>query len=408
MCECAVAVANALPAVKERVDFVTRGERGAGVAELIRKLIDNDLAELDGRLTRHSLLLGSRPDGEEVRLSPYGHNILIAGPSGSGKSTAATSLLERLIERSYQFCIIDAEGDYDGLERAVVLGDQKRGPTAEEVLRILTTTTENVVANLVGLPVVDRPQFFLSLLPRVEELRARTSRPHWLVVDEAHHMLPASWKPGQLVLSGDLRRALFITVHPGQVAPGVLTMIESVLAVGASPEQTIGAFLAAQGDSRPALAPVTLEPDEVLFWSRFVPDTPFPIRLVPSRLEHHRHLRKYAQGELPPDRSFYFRGPEGKLNLRAQNLILFMQLADGVDDDTWTYHLRRGDYSQWFRERIKDEELGNEAAGIEQQSDLSPAESRKAIRDLIERTYTLPTEPPLPIPGTDASPKHEQ
>src|SRR5207245_1243031 len=35
LCECAVAVANALPAVKERADFVTRADHGAGVAELI-------------------------------------------------------------------------------------------------------------------------------------------------------------------------------------------------------------------------------------------------------------------------------------------------------------------------------------------------------------------------------------
>ena len=34
-CECAVAVANALAALKERADLVTAGEHGAGVAELI-------------------------------------------------------------------------------------------------------------------------------------------------------------------------------------------------------------------------------------------------------------------------------------------------------------------------------------------------------------------------------------
>lgn len=38
-CGLAVAVANALPSVKERADVVTRGERGAGVAELIDSLL---------------------------------------------------------------------------------------------------------------------------------------------------------------------------------------------------------------------------------------------------------------------------------------------------------------------------------------------------------------------------------
>src|SRR5207247_234345 len=34
-CECAAAVANALPALKEHADLVTRGRRGAGVAKLV-------------------------------------------------------------------------------------------------------------------------------------------------------------------------------------------------------------------------------------------------------------------------------------------------------------------------------------------------------------------------------------
>ncbi|MEH2406443.1 HAD family hydrolase [Nostoc sp.] len=44
-CGCSVAVANALPTLKERVDFVTNGSRGDGVIELIEKLITSDLAE---------------------------------------------------------------------------------------------------------------------------------------------------------------------------------------------------------------------------------------------------------------------------------------------------------------------------------------------------------------------------
>jgi hydroxymethylpyrimidine pyrophosphatase-like HAD family hydrolase len=47
ICGLSVAVANALPAVKERVAFVTPGTRGAGVAELIDLLLATDLAEFD-------------------------------------------------------------------------------------------------------------------------------------------------------------------------------------------------------------------------------------------------------------------------------------------------------------------------------------------------------------------------
>jgi len=52
MCECSVAVANALPALKERADLVTVGSHGAGVEELIEKLLSEDLAGLAPRVKR--------------------------------------------------------------------------------------------------------------------------------------------------------------------------------------------------------------------------------------------------------------------------------------------------------------------------------------------------------------------
>jgi hydroxymethylpyrimidine pyrophosphatase-like HAD family hydrolase len=48
-CGCAVAVANALESVKARADLITAGERGAGVVELIEKLLRSDLFEVKPR-----------------------------------------------------------------------------------------------------------------------------------------------------------------------------------------------------------------------------------------------------------------------------------------------------------------------------------------------------------------------
>ena len=45
-CECAVAVANALPSLKAEADLVTVGDHGAGVEELIDLLLTNDLASV--------------------------------------------------------------------------------------------------------------------------------------------------------------------------------------------------------------------------------------------------------------------------------------------------------------------------------------------------------------------------
>jgi hypothetical protein len=71
-------------------------------------------------------------------------------------------------------------------------------------------------------------------------------------------------------------------------------------------------------------------------------------------------------------------------------LKIFLQLAEGVDDETWLYHLQRGEYSRWFCEVIKDEDLAVEAKGIEQQPDTPASETRALIRAAIEQRYTAP------------------
>jgi len=110
--------------------------------------------------------------------------------------------------------------------------------------------------------------------------------------------------------------------------------------------------------------------------------------VVPPKAMRQRHLRKYAEGKLGDDKSFYFRGPDGRLNLRAHNLDLFMQMADGVDDTTWLYHLRAGDYSRWFRDAIKDEDLAEATTAVEAQTQADAAQSRALIRAAIETRYT--------------------
>jgi hypothetical protein len=70
--------------------------------------------------------------------------------------------------------------------------------------------------------------------------------------------------------------------------------------------------------------------------------------------------------------------------------MLFLQIADGVDDETWLHHLRAHDYSRWISEIIKDPELGDEVAAIEAADGLSPEESRARIRTAVEARYTLP------------------
>ncbi|HWO17557.1 MAG TPA: HAD-IIB family hydrolase [Kofleriaceae bacterium] len=394
-CECGAAVANALVALKERADLVLAGDHGTGVRELIDHLLEDDLASVAPRLGRHSLLLGfllGKADHGEVTLDPYAANVLICGTSGSGKSTITNGLLERLCKRGYQYAIIDPEGDYATDERAVVLGAPKRAPLVSEIVDVLKRPGENVVVNLLGIALEHRPEFFAQLLPGLSELRTRTGRPHWLVIDEAHHLLPTGWEH-----AADLpprpHGTIYVTVHPERVAPVALAAINTVIIVGEAPGRTLGELCALRGLPAPEHPDLSgrLPPGQALCW-RVGEREAFVVQVEPTKSEHARHSRKYMEGNLGRDRAFYFRGAEGKLNLKAHNLQLFLLMADGVDDETWTFHLHRGHYSAWLREQVKDGELADLADHIERDYALTPEASRAAIRAAVEKRYTLPAD----------------
>ncbi len=79
--------------------------------------------------------------------------------------------------------------------------------------------------------------------------------------------------------------------------------------------------------------------------------------------------------------SFYFRGPEDKLNLKAYNLMIFIQIASGVDDETWLYHLQRKDYSNWLRNSVHDKELADLVDAVEN-DEKHYADSRQMVLEI--------------------------
>ncbi|MBV8051566.1 MAG: HAD-IIB family hydrolase [Acidobacteriaceae bacterium] len=392
MSACSVAVANALPSVKEKADVVLDKQRGDGVIELSTRLIKDDLADFDGKLERETISLGRRPDSSDkgdIFVNPRHGSILVAGPSGSGKSTAVAGLLEQFGAREYQFCLIDPEGDYEGFTHALSFGNAKNPPDVEALLRALEQPKESVLVDLLAVAIDDRPKFFSSLLPQIQDLRTRTARPHWVVVDEAHHMLPSSASSLGSTLPQVLQATLLITVHPEHVAAAALNAVDVVVAIG-KPVEVFRAFAEAVHISPPRLEEGELATGEAMLWFHRTGKPPVRVKTIQSTKERLRHVRNYAEGELSQEQSFYFRGRKSKLNLRAQNLRTFLQLADGIDDETWMYHLQKHDYSGWFRSVIKDDELGQQAAEIERDNSLSPEESRHRIKEAVERRYTAP------------------
>jgi HAD superfamily hydrolase (TIGR01484 family) len=385
--ECAVAVANALPQVQAIADWTTNMRQGEGVTELIEVLIKSDLSELDSNLTRHHLKLGRFPDHSVFAISPYGQNILLAGTSGSGKTTFTAALLEKLTAKQYQFCLIDPEGDYLGLPGVLSIGDSTQPPVIEQVIKLLTQPNESAVVCILSIPLKDRPTYFKKLLNAVLELRSNTGHPHMIIMDEAHHLVPKENDESFFNFPADFNSFLMITTKPELICHSFLKRINIAMMMGELPHQAMSVFAALIGENITTPENVAGDIGEILLWQKgqnvanlFKSDMPIQFLF--------RHKRKYATGDMA-ENSFVFKGPDHKLNLKANNLMTFIQMAAGVDDETWLYYLQRKDYSKWFRNSVNDEELARLTEKIED-TERNAVVSRKAIFQVINERYTAP------------------
>ena len=381
------AVSNALPPVKEKADMVTEKDHGEGVCELLEIMMSNDLIHQEEKKNRHLVSLGKQEKDIPYLINPLRKNILLAGTSGSGKSTLNTSMLEKLYKENIQFCLIDPEGDYTNFPGVAVFGDASSPPLQGEVLKILEQPDESVIINTLAISLADRPAFFRKLFSALTDLRLHYGRPHCIIVDEAHHMLPADLDESLLNVPEDMYGVFLVTTKPDRLNKAILRKVDSAVIIGHSPQDTLKDFVAKIGIKGPVIEMESLPQGEALVWEKKKPSEIFRIHTDPPQSEMKRHQRKYGIGELGEDNSFYFKGPENKLNLRAQNLTLFIQIAEGLDEETWMYHLKKHDYSSWFRNIVKDEKLASEAEVVENQT-MDHTASKQQIKNIIEKYYT--------------------
>jgi hydroxymethylpyrimidine pyrophosphatase-like HAD family hydrolase len=396
ICECAVAVADAVPALRERADYVTRTPGSRGVVEFIEEHLLDDLAALLPRLERHRIPLGEDATGRPVAVSAHGTRLLVIGPSASGKSTLTGVLVERLIESGRCVLLLDPEGDYETLaelETVVVLGGkgEQALPAPDEVDQLLRQPQTSLVLDLSAMTLAEKVSYATKILAAVAAVRSTSGMPHWLVIDEAHHILPAEGSPAAELLRPGEAAVCFITLSADALTAQVREMPNAVASTDLEAFEAGVRTHAASNPTSPGSPLVDGGPLErgeaALAWlgpgRRAV-----RFRVARRRIQHRRHVRKYVEGELPPDRSFFFRGPDRALNLRAANLARFVELAEGVDERTWAHHLDSGDYSAWLREKIKDPDLAQEVRTLEA-AGLDPGESRRRVVGIIRQRYAV-------------------
>ncbi len=383
LCGASAAVANALDSVKQICRIVTQQPRGAGVEQLCQMILDDDLQFLTAT-AKDELPFGLQLNGSPLTVKMTGESMLVTGGPGGGKSTFAMQFIEQLSERGAQACIIDPEGDYHGIEGSITLGSGERAPTIEEIVNLLEQPGQHCVVSVFSIEKKERPDYFNRLIRALSELRSRTGRPHWIIVDEAHYAAPIDWKPAEQWNPAELKAVMFITAFHDRLSRVILEGVDWIVSIAENPLEAIHAVCIPLQRSQPEIhAPEDGEEHRAIAW-RVVENRMQWFQRLPTELDAQRHRHSLFEGEMDEEHQFVFRGANNQFNLRAANLKRFIELASGLDDETWTFHLERNDYSNWIEQAIKDYELAMEVRRIESGGEADRALSRDAIIDTIK------------------------
>jgi HAD superfamily hydrolase (TIGR01484 family) len=380
ICGCSAAVSNAIDSIKASADIRLVHDHGRGVGELIDMLLEKDAALVP--VERIGMLLGQTRDTRRVWLPPESV-LLVIGNSGSGKSSYVTWLTERMVQAHQGFCIIDPEGDYLTLEDAVTVGGLTVPPTTEESVHHLLQAQLNVVVSALALDSAGRVQLFGEMLPFIHELRSASGRPYWLIVDEAHYMLPhcALWPPGFLGNIG----AVIVALDFDQVCPSLLQGVNVLVTLGSTARELVEQFARRLERRCPEFPERMPGPEYACLWNLQDDKEVLLLDQVRPAQKHHRHSGKYVAGNVGTWHAFRF----PSLGQSASNLKEFLSLSEQLGEPALRVHMQAGDFSNWLREVIRDDVLANQTHGIETDKTLTPCAALEEIARMVQSRYHL-------------------
>ncbi len=392
LAEVGVAVADAVPAVRDVADVVA-GEPGpAGVLEVLRQYpLANQYYDLPLRRER-PILLGQDEAGREVTLPASrlaGRNLGVFGDSGTGKSWMVGLLAEGLHHEDYQVLLIDPEGDFRGmrvLPRFVALeGDQTSLPAPSAVVSLLEAAGVSLVVDLSRYPVALRNGYVAKLIRALRPLRERKYRPHWIMLDEAQQFLsPGGSEVTALVVP--LLEAggwALVSYRPDRLDRGVLHALHHFLLTRLTEPESLQAvrehcLTSSMGG---------VEVRDIPVGSALLCGGPI-VRLRPAirRVPHVRHFYKYMDVPLPPGKRFWFRDAQGGVGKEAASLFEFLQLVPVVSIESLEYHDHRQDFVRWAEGVLGDEELAARLRKLSNRQ-LKGEELREALRQTVASHY---------------------
>lgn len=368
-CELGVAVANAVPSLKEAADVVLSEGGSAGLARFL--LGPAVLSDETPEPRRFQAVLGTWEDGSAAKVPASGVNVLVTGGTMSGKSHLTGLLAERLLGLGYSLCVLDPEGDHVSLGRlrgVLPVGGNEPLPGPEQLPRLIEHRFGSVVVDLSFLEPSAKLAYCRAALEELAALWSDTGLPHWLFVDEAQVALNLAH---DRVEGFDPRRpgTCLTTWQPEHLPEEILESLDVVLDLGAEEASNLPAWAGPAG-IRPA-------PGQALL-SRRGGTGPRPFTVARRASPHARHLHKYSAKALPVSQHFFFRSGTGETGRSAANVEEFHREIRRADGRVVRHHALHGDLSRWIADVLRDEVLAETV--------------RKAERALRHRASTYEIE----------------
>ncbi len=230
--EYGVAVANALPTLKQSADRTTRFPRGAGVTELIDDVITTDLAHEVGRLTRHRLALGKTAAGEDVSITPSGLRLVVTASNARDSRRITSALFESAVAAGYQLCVIHGSSEYVSMQGAVILGTPDRAPSLAELASALALPKTSVVVCVAAIVATERPAFVQEALARARSSSQHAGHPQFVLLDQIEQLVDLAGADAHAFASRDLANVVVTTSRPESLPPALVRHATTMVAIG--------------------------------------------------------------------------------------------------------------------------------------------------------------------------------
>jgi hydroxymethylpyrimidine pyrophosphatase-like HAD family hydrolase len=395
-CELGVAVANAVPSLKDRADVVMDDPDGAGVAAFLDGEILAGTRRVHPR--RWHVTLGSARGGEPVEVSASQVNVLIAGGTRSGKSYLTGLFAEQLLKLGYAVVVIDPEGDHASLgqlPRVMVVGGGDPLPDVDHLARIAGTLTGGVVVDLSQLSRPDKEAYYLAGPARLSVTRAALGLPHWLIFDEAHESLGESGI-GRAAFEPSRKGHCLVTHRPDLLCREAADDLDIFIAMphsGSPDDDHLSSALATFTGIGQLVIEAELAsvgPGEALLARRDRPGVLQAFTPAARRTTHVRHWHKYLAGTLAWERRFHFRAsPDRETGAVAANLTEFHRELRRCDPRVISHHGRHGDFSRWIDGVLADQVLARRFRDVEAALDVDsdPEPARIDLLAALEDRY---------------------